>query len=176
MLFRSAVYNKKGIDPDALAKHMTETRDVKTFPGVKTVSHEEFFSIKADIFIPAALESQITDVTAPLLKVGMVAEGANGPTSNEGDAILQSRGIEVIPDILCNAGGVTVSYYEWLQNKRAEYWDLQEIDTKLEKRLRDAYDRVSVTASDSKTDNRTAAYINALKLLEEIYLERGIYP
>ncbi|MFH1378524.1 MAG: Glu/Leu/Phe/Val dehydrogenase [Planctomycetota bacterium] len=171
-----AIYNKNGIDPDALTKHMVETRDAKTFPGVKQMSHKEFFSIKADIFIPAALESQITEETAPLLNVGMVAEGANGPTSNEGDAILLDRGIEVIPDILCNAGGVIVSYYEWLQNKRSEYWDLQEVDTKLERRLRDAYDRVRQTAVDKKTDNRTAAYINALKLLEEIYLERGIYP
>jgi glutamate dehydrogenase (NAD(P)+) len=122
------------------------------------------------------MERQITSETAPLLKVRLVAEGANGPTDPEGDAVLQKRNIDVIPDVLCNSGGVIVSYFEWLQNKRSEFWDLDEVDGKLKKRIVDSFDRVWDTAKKHKTDSRTAAYIVALSRLEFIYKERGIFP
>jgi glutamate dehydrogenase (NAD(P)+) len=131
---------------------------------------------QADIFVPAALENQITGETAPLLDVKLVAEGANGPTDPEGDAILQKKGIDVIPDILCNAGGVVVSYFEWLQNKRSEFWDLEEVDGKLYKKIINAYIRVRDTVKEYNTDWRTAAYIVALSRLETVYKERGIFP
>lgn len=168
--------NPEGIDPFALTEHVKETRGVAGFAGLKKISHEEFLSTKADIFIPAALENQITKDTAPLLNVRLIAEGANGPTDPEGDKILQKKNIDLIPDVLCNAGGVIVSYFEWLQNKRSEYWDLQEVDGKLHKIMVSSYERVRDAAANHKVDWRTAAYIVALQRLEKVYKERGIFP
>jgi glutamate dehydrogenase/leucine dehydrogenase len=128
------------------------------------------------VFIPAAMENQITAQTAPLLKVRLVAEGANGPTDLDGDRILQEKGIELIPDILCNAGGVVVSYFEWLQNKRSEFWELDEVDEKLRRKLLAAYERVRDAAAEFDVDPRTAAYIVGLRRLERVYKRRGIFP
>ncbi|MCX7944211.1 MAG: Glu/Leu/Phe/Val dehydrogenase [Deltaproteobacteria bacterium] len=171
-----AIFNEHGIDPDDLAIFVQKNGGVKGYPNSKVIDFETFISTKADIFIPAALENQITDETAPLLNVKMVAEGANGPTTPEGDLILAKRGIDVIPDILCNAGGVIVSYFEWLQNKRSEYWELEEVDCKLRKKIIPAYKKVRETANEYNTDWRTAAYIVALRRLEKVYQERGIFP
>ncbi len=123
-----------------------------------------------------ALENQITAETAPILNVRLVAEGANGPTDTDGDRILQERGIHILPDILCNAGGVIVSYFEWLQNKRSEFWDLDEVDSKLHKRLIRAYERVKQKSEEYATDWRTGAYIIALSRLQSVYRGRGIFP
>jgi glutamate dehydrogenase (NAD(P)+) len=135
-----------------------------------------FMQTEADIFIPAAMENQITAITAPMLKVSVVIEAANGPTDPDGEAILKERKIDVIPDVLCNAGGVIVSYFEWLQNKRSEFWDLDEVDFKLRKKMTTAYDRVREKAKEMNSDFRTAAYILALTRLEHVYKERGIFP
>ena len=170
------LYNPEGIDPWNLETFIKEHGSLSGFPGANPRNSMDFFEIEADILIPAALESQITAETAPLLKVRLVAEGANGPTDPEGDEILHSRGIDLIPDILCNSGGVIVSYFEWLQNKRSETWELEEVDAKLHKKIISSYDRVRKTAEDYYTDTRTAAYIVALSYLETVYKERGIYP
>ena len=171
-----AIHNPDGIDPDALYEFMSDGGDLVDYPEAEPVDHEAFLSVAADIFIPAALENQITAETAPLLDVKLVAEGANGPTDIEGDRILQQKGIHVLPDVLCNAGGVIVSYFEWLQNKRSEFWELEQVDEKLHKKMVNAYDRVRSTAGLYDTDWRTAAYIVALKRLETVYKERGIFP
>jgi len=171
-----AISNPQGIDADDLYEYVAAHGSVKGYGKAASISHQEFLSTKADIFVPAAMENQLTEETAPLLQVRLVAEGANGPTSIKGDAILAEKGIEVLPDILCNAGGVTVSYFEWLQNKRSEFWDLQEVDGKLYKKMIDAYDSVKYTATQYNTDWRTAAYVVALTRLEEVYKERGIFP
>lgn len=171
-----AVAHSAGIDPDRLAKYVRERGGVSGFPGAKPVDHHEFLATKADIFVPAALENQITEETAPLLTVRLVAEGANGPTDIQGDRILQERKIDLIPDILCNAGGVIVSYFEWLQNKRSESWDLEEVDTKLRRKILGGYERVRATAAEFKTDWRTAAYVVALRRLHTVYTRRGIFP
>lgn len=171
-----AYINPDGIDPAELNEFFKQNRTFEGFPNLKKINHEQFMSTKADIFIPAALENQITAETAPLLKVKVVAEGANGPTDPEGDEILQRNGIDVIPDILCNAGGVIVSYFEWLQNKRSEFWDLNEVDTKLRKIIVGGYERVRSAAEKYKTDWRTAAYVVALTRLEKVFKERGIFP
>jgi len=168
--------NSDGIDPWNLEAFIKEHGTLNDFPGATPKLPEELFEIEADIFIPAALESQITAETAPLLKVKLVAEGANGPTDPEGDEILHARGIDLIPDILCNSGGVIVSYFEWLQNKRSETWELEEVDSKLYKKIVSSYERVKKAAEEYYTDTRTAAYIVALSYLETVYKERGIYP
>jgi len=170
------IVNEDGIDPDELLEHVNTRGGVAGFPKARPADCDTFVCTPADIFIPAALESQITAETAPHMRVRLVAEGANGPTDPDGDAILRERGIDVIPDILCNAGGVIVSYFEWLQNKRSEFWDLEEIDEKLSRRMRDAYSRVCDTAKDCRTDWRTAAYIVALRRLARAYKDRGIFP
>jgi glutamate dehydrogenase (NAD(P)+) len=171
-----AISNVEGISPDDLNKYAATNRGIAGYPNAKPIEHNAFMNTKADIFIPAALENQITADTAPLLKVKLVAEGANGPTDLKGDAILQEKNIAVLPDILCNAGGVIVSYFEWLQNKRSEFWNLEEVDRKLHKMMINAYKRVRNTAENYNTDWRTAAYIVALSRLEKVYKERGIFP
>jgi glutamate dehydrogenase (NAD(P)+) len=171
-----AISNPSGIDPDDLSAYVRINGGVEGYPHARAVYPDTFLATKADIFVPAAMENQITAETAPMLKVRLVAEGANGPTDPAGDAILRDRGITVIPDILCNAGGVVVSYFEWLQNKRSEYWDLEEVDTKLHKKMSAAYRRVRDTAHEYEVDWRTAAYIVALSAIAKVYQERGIFP
>ena len=114
--------------------------------------------------------------TVERLNVRLVAEGANGPVDPDGDVVLSRRGIDVLPDILCNAGGAIVSYFEWLQNKRSESWDLDDVQCQLQKKILKAYDRVSATAEKRSVDFRTAAYIVALTYLEGIYGEHDIFP
>ncbi len=171
-----AIANSAGFDPDDLCEHVDKTKGVIDCPQASQIDHETFMSMKADIFIPAALENQITAETAPLLNVKLVAEGANGPTDPDGCRILQEKGISVLPDILCNAGGVIVSYFEWLQNKRSEFWDLEEVDRKLHKIIINAYERVFERAKTLDVDVRTAAYVIALSRLEDVYQGRGLFP
>lgn len=171
-----AIFNPDGIDPDELNTYVQEYGGLVGFPHAEAIDHQKFLSTSADIFIPAALENQITLETAPFLNIKLVAEGANGPTDIDGDRILREKGTAVLPDILCNAGGVIVSYFEWLQNKRREYWDLEEVDRKLHKIIIKAYRRVNNTAAEYHCDWRTAAYIVALSRLEMVYKGRGIFP
>jgi glutamate dehydrogenase (NAD(P)+) len=171
-----AISNPEGINPQDLSDYVLEQGGVAGYVKAEAIDHETFFKTKADIFIPAALENQITADTAPLLDVKLVAEGANGPTDIDGDRILREKGIHLIPDILCNAGGVIVSYFEWLQNKRSEFWDLEEVDRKLHRIMLQAYDRVLAASEEYGVDWRTAAYIVALTRLEKVYKERGIFP
>ncbi len=171
-----AYANPAGIDPDELNQYFKQKHTFEGFPNLKRIDHKQFLATKADIFVPAALENQITAETAPLINTRVVAEGANGPTDLDGDRILQDKKIDIIPDILCNAGGVIVSYFEWLQNKRSEFWDLDEVDRKLYKLIIGGYDRVRSAVKKYKTDWRTAAYVVALSRLEKVYKERGIFP
>ncbi len=172
------IINPDGIDPEKLIAYIKNEGNggIMGYPESTPINHDTFLRTEVDIFIPAALENQITAKTAPILNVKMIAEGANGPTDPSGDLILQSRGIDVIPDILCNSGGVIVSYFEWLQNKRSEFWELEEIDRKLYKKIVSAYRRVSDTVKEYNTDRRTAAYIVALRRLEKVYIKRGVFP
>ena len=171
-----AIANTGGLDPDDLGEYVKHTGGVGGYRKGSPIDHETFLRTDADIFIPAAMENQITAETAPLLRVRLVAEAANGPTDLDGDEILQARRIELLPDILSNSGGVIVSYFEWLQNKRSEYWDLEEVDGKLRKKIVGSYERVRAAVRDLGTDWRTAAYVVALSNLERVYKERGIFP
>ncbi|RME00335.1 MAG: Glu/Leu/Phe/Val dehydrogenase [Deltaproteobacteria bacterium] len=172
----ASIFNPEGINPMYLAEYVKKHGSIAGFPRAQEISREAFFATKADIFIPAALELQINAKTAPLLDVSLVVEGANGPTSPAGEAILLEKGIEIIPDILANAGGVIVSYFEWVQNKNSQQWDITEVDTKLEKHLKRAFQKVIAMAEAKETDLRTAAFAVALQRLEAVYKERGIFP
>lgn len=174
--FTGAIASPEGIDPEGLTNFVQKSGSISRYPKAKPIDHKTFLQTQADIFVPAALENQITADTAPLLNVKLVAEGANGPTDPDGDMILQEKGIDVIPDILCNSGGVIVSYFEWLQNKRSEFWELEEVDCKLHKKIVSAYGRVRDAAGEFNTDWRTAAYIVALSSIERVYRKRGIFP
>lgn len=173
---KGAIANPDGIPIDALAKHAGATGSVAGFDGAKAAKAEEFWTTEADLAIPAALENQIYADLAAKLKVRLVAEGANGPTPPDADAVLGERGIEVLPDILANAGGVIVSYFEWTQNKNNEQWDLEEIDARLKKRILKSYKNARECQAKYKTDLRTACYIVALERLQAAYNERGIFP
>lgn len=172
-----SIRDSGGIDADALTDYVQRTGGVAGFPAAQAVDGRAFFETPADVFIPAALEDQVTGEVAEQLNVRLVAEGANGPTTPEGDAVLQRRGIDVLPDILCNAGGVVVSYFEWQQNNASDVPEADDIDRRLRVILGRAYRRVASTArASSGLDWRSAAYAAALQRLEAVYLDRGIFP
>jgi glutamate dehydrogenase/leucine dehydrogenase len=170
------MYNPEGFNPHKLQEYVKKNRSIAGYPGGKPITREEFFRIKADIFIPAALENQIGIDEAQALQVRLVAEGANGPCTPEGETILLERGIDILPDVLANSGGVTVSYYEWVQNKRSESWTLEEVDARLEKAMKRAYREVVEVARQKKCTLRVAAYAVALQRISAAYGEREIFP
>ncbi|WP_437740503.1 Glu/Leu/Phe/Val dehydrogenase [Sorangium sp. So ce1504] len=170
------LYNPEGFNPHKLQDYVKKNRSIAGYPAGKPISREEFFRLKADIFIPAALENQVGVEEASWLQVRLVAEGANGPCTPEGEKFLLERGIHILPDVLANSGGVTVSYYEWVQNKRSETWTLEEVDSRLEKAMKRAYREVTELARQKKCTLRLAAYAVALQRLAAVYGEREIFP
>ncbi len=170
------IANPEGINAHKLGEHTSKTGSVAGYRGATKISREEFFALEADVFVPAALELEVGIKEAQALKVKMMVEGANGPTYPEAEEILLGKGVDVIPDILCNSGGVIVSYYEWLQNKRSEQWPLEEVMERLENRMKQTYQRVRQYTATHKTDWRTASYAIGLERLQHCYQERGIWP
>src|SRR3954469_405093 len=156
------MYNPEGFNPRKLQDYVKKNRSITGYPGGKPITREEFFRIKADIFIPAALEAQVGPEEGQALQVRLVAEGANGPCTPDGERALLERGIDIIPDVLANAGGVTVSYYEWVQNKRSESWTLEEVDSRLERAMKRAYREVGEISRQKKCTLRVAGYALAL--------------
>ncbi|MGB1211604.1 MAG: Glu/Leu/Phe/Val family dehydrogenase, partial [Lacinutrix venerupis] len=146
------------------------------FPYSEPVSKNDFFSLDCDICIPAALGNQITSENAPFIKAKLIAEGANGPTNVEGEKVLLERGIAIIPDILCNSGGVVGSYFEWLQNRNGEIWQLDEVMAKLDKKMQESFNKVYDYSKEEGIDMRTAAFCIAIKRIEKAYIQRGIFP
>lgn len=171
-----SIFNPDGISAVELMNHCNKGGKVVEFSNCEKISNDEFFGLPVDIFIPAALEGQINEKTAPKIQAKVIAEGANGPTTEEGEKILHSRGITVLPDILANAGGVTVSYFEWVQNKTSSQWLGDEVDRKLGIILSQAFDKTYKVTKEMKTDFRTAAYVVGLRRLAQAYQERGIFP
>ena len=168
--------NPEGFNPHKLADHVKKNRSLDGYPGGHKISREEFFASDVDIFVPAALELQIGADEAKSIKAKVVVEAANGPTDLDGERVLQERNIDVIPDILANSGGVIVSYYEWLQNKRSESWEVEEVQQRLERRMRRSYQSVADRQRELGVDMRTASYAIALDRLREVYRARGIWP
>jgi glutamate dehydrogenase (NAD(P)+) len=174
----ATMINNNGIDPEALLDHCKENKGlIAGFTNnVELIEPDTFFGIDCDIVIPAALGNQITSKNADSIKAELIAEGANGPTDVAAEEILLEKGIDIIPDILCNSGGVTGSYYEWLQNKRSENWKIEDVLLLLEDKIIVAFNKTLKTAEQFNTDWRTSAYIVALQRLEQTYIERGVFP
>ena len=170
------ILNPEGINVRKLTEHVRTNGGVKGYARAQEASVDDFWSMKTDIFIPAALELQIDARVAKMLDCRLVVEGANGPTTLSGEVVLKERGIDVLPDLMANAGGVAVSYFEWIQNKRSESWQLKEIDERLHFLMRRAYHAMRAFARERGVDNRTAAYAVGIRRINEVYKERGIFP
>lgn len=172
-----SLHNPEGVSVEKLMDYSQSKKgSIAGFPGASNLDKDEFFGVDCDICIPAALGNQITGDNAHLIKARLVAEGANGPTDIAGEKILLDNSVTIIPDILCNSGGVIASYFEWLQNRAGEMWPLAEVMDKLEKKLRNSFDRVYEYSQKEAIDMRTAAYCIAIARIEKAYVQRGIFP
>ena len=171
-----AVANGHGIDPEALWLHTTEAGGVAGFKHADDIDVEDFFAADVDVLVPAAIENQITKARAPHIKANTILEGANGPTTVEAEKILVDRGVEILPDVLANAGGVVVSYFEWLQNKMSARWRLPQVDDELRRYLWEAADSIEDQKIKLNSTRRQAAYAVALKRLDTVLNQRGIWP
>jgi glutamate dehydrogenase (NAD(P)+) len=170
------IYNPKGIDPIGALRHKQEHGNLSGFGGADNISNQDLLELECDILVPAALESVITEHNADHIKAKMIAEAANGPTTPDADRILYNKGIMVLPDILANAGGVTVSYFEWAQNIQGYYWAEDEVNEKLERVMTRSFHDVYETAENNKVDMRTGAYMLAISRVAEVTRLRGIFP
>jgi glutamate dehydrogenase (NAD(P)+) len=173
---RGGVYNKAGMEVAALRKHKERTGSVVGFPGAKSMSNEELLETECTILIPAALENQITGKNASKVKAKIMAEAANGPTTPEADDILYRNKILIIPDILANGGGVTVSYFEWLQNLRRDYWTEAEVNDRLDKNITKAFLDVYDTHEKYSVNMRKASTVLAVNRVVEAVKIRGLWP
>ena len=172
---RGAIRNDRGIDIHALLKHHAEFKTVAGFKGGEAMDPQELLTMAVDILVPAATENQITEVNATKVRAKVVVEGANGPTSPEADPILLDNGVLVVPDILANVGGVTVSYFEWVQNRLGFYWREREVNERLVEYMTHAFQAVFSTTDRFKTNPRIGAYILALDRVSQAMHDRGFY-
>ena len=170
------IFRGDGIEPATVVRHQQETGTVVGTPRTERISNQDLLQLDCDVLVPAALEGVLTADNAGGVKARIVAEGANGPTTPEADAILREKGTLVIPDILCNAGGVTVSYFEWVQDREEFFWTLEEINARLRRIMTRAFEDTARTAREHDVDLRTAAYMLAVGRVAEATLTRGIYP
>ena len=173
---RGGIYNPKGLDIPAVKAHFAKTCALQGFPEAEEITNEALLELPCDILIPAALENQITKVNAPRIQARMIVEGANGPTTPDADLILHDRGITVIPDILANAGGVTVSYFEWVQGMQRYPWTLEEVNSRLRRIMQQSFANVYARSQAYGVDMRVAALCVAVDRVAEITRLRGIYP
>ena len=170
-----AVLNPQGINPYEALKFKADG-SVKGMPGTSPISSAALLELECDILIPAALENQITEENAPRVRAKIVAEGANGPVTPSADRILFEKQVFLIPDVLCNAGGVTVSYFEWVQDLQGFFWDEPQVNQQLERIMKRAFAEVNELAVREKVDRRTAAYMLAIKRVAEATKVRGLFP
>ncbi len=170
------LYSSDGIDPFKVTRHLEHGGCVSNFEGVDSISNEDLLTLDCDVLIAAAVENQITSLNADRVKAKILAEGANGPTTPEADDILKDKGTFIIPDILCNAGGVTVSYLEWVQDLQSFFWPVDEINRKLQYLMARAFESVTETVQRYGVSSREAAQILAIQRISDAILIRGIYP
>jgi glutamate dehydrogenase (NAD(P)+) len=169
------IYNPNGIDIPAALKHLSATRSFEDFAGIEHVSNEDLLEIECDVLVPAATENQIRSDNADRIKCKVLAEGANGPTTAAADEILQGKGIFVIPDILANAGGVTVSYFEWVQDRMGYFWKEDVVNERLQDVMVASFNELVMYAERHGVDTRTAAYMLAIDRVAYDTRMRGIY-
>jgi glutamate dehydrogenase (NAD(P)+) len=173
--WKGGVYNANGLDIGKMLDYAKQHKTIDGFPGGETLENDQLFALDVEVLVPAALENQITMENAPVIRARIVAEGANGPTTPEAHKHLHERGIFVIPDILANAGGVTTSYFEWVQDRHGYFWEEEEVNKRLESKMVEAFDDVLKTSVKYKTDMRTAAYIVAINRVATVTKMRGMY-
>ncbi|MEM3607345.1 MAG: Glu/Leu/Phe/Val dehydrogenase [Candidatus Bathyarchaeia archaeon] len=173
---KAAIYREDGMNPEKLLEHKNVKGSVSGFEGCKPISHEELLELDCDILIPAALENAITESNADKIRARIVSEGANGPTTPKADQILYEKGVFVIPDILANAGGVTVSYFEWVQNLNRDRWSLEEVNRRLKERMQTAFHEVLKVSKDGGVSMRTAAYMLAVRRVADAHIKLGLFP
>ena len=173
---KGGVYASRGLDPLQVGEHKQRTGSVVGWKGAERITNDELLEVKCDVLVPAALEHQITLRNASRVRARVVAEAANGPTTPGADRVLREHGVLVVPDILCSAGGVTVSYFEWTQNLQAFSWDEVQVNRELEKVMKRAWQEVAETGRRHKTDLRTAAYVLAIGRVAEATRLRGLFP
>ena len=169
------LYNKDGFDVNTLIAHVKEHRSLKTYPGADRITNDELLTLDCEVLVPAALENVITDDNAGQIKAKIICEGANGPTSATADQTLQDKGILVIPDILANAGGVTVSYFEWVQDRGGYFWDEETVNTRLERIMVESFNEVAGMAARHGVSMRIAAYMVAIDRVATVHRLRGMY-
>ena len=170
------IHNPAGLDIDKVIAWKAEHGTVVGFPGSREVTQGELLEIPCDVLIPAALENQITARNAGNIKAKIIAEAANGPTTPEADATLFENGVFLIPDILCNAGGVTVSYFEWVQDLNRDHWNEQTVNAKLKEIMVRSFGETLAIAKREKVNMRTAAYLLAVQRVADTTALRGLYP
>ena len=173
---RGGVYNKAGLDIEKLLGHKQQSGSVVDFKYADNITQDELWEVPCDILVPAAMESQIVKGNATKIKAKLVIEGANGPATAEADEILNERGILVVPDILANTGGVVVSYFEWVQDSQAYFWDESEVNAALEKKMVKSFNEVLSFSQEKKVDLRIAAQMLAINRITHAMAIRGIYP
>jgi glutamate dehydrogenase (NAD(P)+) len=173
---KGGVYVPGGLDVRQLQSHVAEAGSVVGFPGAEALSNEAILEQPCDVLIPAAVDSVIHERNAERIKALLIAEGANGPTTPEADSILRDRGVTVIPDILCNAGGVVVSYFEWVQGLQYYFWKESEIISRLQEIMARSFARVWQTAQKSGVDLRTGALMEGVSRVADAHVSRGLYP
>ncbi len=173
---KAGVLNRNGLDVPALIRHKEETGTVAGFPNTEPISNSDVLELECEVLVPAALENQITLANAERIRAKIVAEAANGPTTPDADRVLFQQGTMVLPDILANAGGVTVSYFEWVQDLQELFWDEEDVNRRLEKVMVRAFEDVYRTAQKHRVDMRTGAYILAIDRVATATRVRGIWP
>jgi glutamate dehydrogenase (NAD(P)+) len=174
--WKGGVYNEHGLDiPKLLEYAAAHEKTVDGFAGGEPLSNDKLWGLDVDVLIPAALENQITMENAPSIKAKIITEGANGPTTPDAHAYLHRRGVSIIPDILANSGGVTTSYFEWVQDRYGYFWEEKDVNDRLEKKMCEAFEAVLRTSLKYQVDMRTAAYIVAIQRVGTVTKMRGMY-
>jgi glutamate dehydrogenase (NAD(P)+) len=172
---KGAIYNPTGIDVHRVREHVAKNRFLAGFPGAESIDAKDLLTLPCEVLVPAAVENQITEQNAAKIQAKLIIEGANGPTTDEADKILEGKGVVVVPDILANAGGVTVSYFEWVQDRAGFFWPESEVNQRLDEVMHRSFSEVAEMAEKKKVSLRIGAYMLAVERVAQVYKLRGIY-